>query len=224
MPSRDKILNAAARVYATAGYRGATTRRIAEEAGVNEVTLFRHFGSKAALIEQALRASTATEPVPGETLPEQPEDPERELTAWCARYLDRLRATRSMFRKAMGEANERPEGVPCFTNAPLCAGHELKAYMKRMRAAGLYGGPGREVSDAEAHAAGTMLMSALLGDAMGREMMSDLYPRPAERAPALYVRMFLRALRCAPVQPVQRDRSRGDRPRAVRAARTSDPR
>ena len=46
---QNRILAAAARVYAQYGFRGATTRLIANEAGVNEVTLFRTFGSKAEL-------------------------------------------------------------------------------------------------------------------------------------------------------------------------------
>jgi len=37
------------------GYKGATTRAIAERAGVAEVTLFRRFGSKANLIAAAVR-------------------------------------------------------------------------------------------------------------------------------------------------------------------------
>ena len=52
---RHRILNAAARVYALHGWRGATTRRIADEAGVNEVTIFRQFGSKDALLDIAMR-------------------------------------------------------------------------------------------------------------------------------------------------------------------------
>jgi hypothetical protein len=51
-----------------------------------------------------------------------------------------------------------------------------------------------DVRDEEAHAAGAMLMAALFGDAMGRDMMPDLYPQPPERAAALYVRVFLRAI------------------------------
>ena len=53
MEIRAKILEAAARVYSQHGFRGATTRLIAQEADVNEVTLFRTFGSKEALIEEA---------------------------------------------------------------------------------------------------------------------------------------------------------------------------
>jgi AcrR family transcriptional regulator len=38
------------------GYAGATTKQIAEAAGINEVTLFRRFGSKANLLRQAMLA------------------------------------------------------------------------------------------------------------------------------------------------------------------------
>jgi AcrR family transcriptional regulator len=54
--TRQRILQAAAMVFAEKGYARATTRALAAAAEVNEVTLFRHFGSKqnlfAAVIEQ----------------------------------------------------------------------------------------------------------------------------------------------------------------------------
>ena len=70
MTVRDELLGAAARVYAEAGYRGATTRRIALAAGVNEITLFRHFGSKDALLREAL--ARCQDPHSDELLPETP--------------------------------------------------------------------------------------------------------------------------------------------------------
>jgi AcrR family transcriptional regulator len=45
------------------GYDGATTRAIAEDAGVNEVTLFRRYGSKAGLFEQAIASRLADTPL-----------------------------------------------------------------------------------------------------------------------------------------------------------------
>ena len=54
--TRQRILLAAAQVFAGKGYARATTRALAAAAGVNEVTLFRHFGNKqnlfAAVIDQ----------------------------------------------------------------------------------------------------------------------------------------------------------------------------
>ena len=49
-PARQLLLSAAARVFARDGLAGATTRAISREAGVNEVTLFRTFGTKEHLI------------------------------------------------------------------------------------------------------------------------------------------------------------------------------
>jgi AcrR family transcriptional regulator len=48
--TRERILSAAREVIARKGKRGATTREIADVAGVNEATIFRHFGTKEALI------------------------------------------------------------------------------------------------------------------------------------------------------------------------------
>lgn len=48
--TRSRIIVAAREVIARKGKRGATTREIAEVAGVNEATLFRHFGTKESLI------------------------------------------------------------------------------------------------------------------------------------------------------------------------------
>jgi AcrR family transcriptional regulator len=44
--TRARIIQAASQLFTEKGFSGTTTRAIAELAGVNEVTLFRHFGSK----------------------------------------------------------------------------------------------------------------------------------------------------------------------------------
>jgi AcrR family transcriptional regulator len=203
MASRDKLLAAAARIYGESGFRGATTRRIADEAGVNEVTLFRLFGSKSALIAEALRehAPRHVDPV---ALPSEPSDPERELAEWCDAQLVHLRAARSMIRKAMGEIEEHPEMAPCMSEGTTCAFHELREYGLKLKHRGA------AISDREVHAATAMLISALFADAMGREMMPTLYPQPESDAAALYARLFLRAVGCGE--------------RQTRAARSSPPR
>lgn len=52
--TKDKIIDAAIELVNEKGYKGATTRAIAERAGVNEVTLFRHFGNKKGIVEAAI--------------------------------------------------------------------------------------------------------------------------------------------------------------------------
>ncbi len=57
--TREKIIEAALRVFSQAGFIGATTKNIAKEAGVNEVTLFRHFGNKEKLFAEVIRNYSA---------------------------------------------------------------------------------------------------------------------------------------------------------------------
>jgi AcrR family transcriptional regulator len=57
--TRQRIIAAAMRLFGRQGYSQTTTRQIAADAGVNEVTLFRHFGSKKGLLEVCIEAYNA---------------------------------------------------------------------------------------------------------------------------------------------------------------------
>jgi AcrR family transcriptional regulator len=63
----DKLQSAASRVLVRSGLRGATTRRIAAEAGLSEMTLFRRFGTKerllSAVMNRLLLQETARPPI-----------------------------------------------------------------------------------------------------------------------------------------------------------------
>ena len=50
--TRDKILLEASHLFATHGFRGASTRQIAERVGVQQPTLFKHFSSKRAMLAE----------------------------------------------------------------------------------------------------------------------------------------------------------------------------
>lgn len=49
---RRKILEAASRLFADAGYQNVSMRRIAEEVGCSQMAAYRHFPDKSALIQQ----------------------------------------------------------------------------------------------------------------------------------------------------------------------------
>ncbi len=55
--SDQAVFDAVLGVIAEQGYERATTRTIAEAAGINEATLFRRFGSKQNLLRQAVRSN-----------------------------------------------------------------------------------------------------------------------------------------------------------------------
>lgn len=53
--AREKVLEAAMKLFSENGFHATTTRKIAQEADVNEVTLFRHFPSKLGLFQEILQ-------------------------------------------------------------------------------------------------------------------------------------------------------------------------
>ncbi|MDA1305800.1 MAG: TetR/AcrR family transcriptional regulator, partial [Acidobacteria bacterium] len=104
---RESLLKAALKLFAEHGSRGATTRRIAQEAGVNEVTLFRHFPNKQTLLHAALHAFV--EQTPYLRLPDTPGDVATELDAWARDHHKHLHRMRALIRTSMGEFEENPE-------------------------------------------------------------------------------------------------------------------
>jgi AcrR family transcriptional regulator len=190
MEAREKILRAALRVYEEAGSRGATTRRIASVAGVNEITLFRHFGSKGALLTEAVRAAALDSAE--SRLPDEPVDPAAELTEWCRAHYGHLLRMRALIRTCMGELEQEPELAACAGATPARVAAELEAYLVALRERGM-------ADAALDHAvAAAMLMSALFADAMGRDVMPGRYSYTPDEAPARYVKLFLRAIGAVP--------------------------
>jgi AcrR family transcriptional regulator len=111
MDVREEILKAAARLYCEAGFRGTTTRGVAREAGVNEVTVFRHFGSKEALLREAIGRQWGGGGCSPFAL-ESRGDPHAELQDWAGRLTKGLREMAPLIRTRLGEFEEHPEIVP----------------------------------------------------------------------------------------------------------------
>lgn len=100
------------------------------------------------------------------------------------------------------------------------AEHELRDYVRRLRRLGFLADPATDACGIKVDfdVAVKMFTSAIFSDVMGRDVMPELYPQPAERAPVLYVRCFLRAIALRRVA-----RERGRKP-ASRARATASPR
>ncbi len=197
---RHRIMHAAARVYAQHGWRGATTRRIAEEAGVNEVTIFRQFGSKDALLDLAMRECSRIEAQA--MLPLEPARPEDELTDWATTHYEGICSMRHIIRQMLIDARERPDAMACANHGPSSALAQLREYVVRLRRNGWIG-EADGVSPADVTPAFSMLMGALFNDAMNRDMMPELFPQPATQTIRAYVRIFLRGIGTR-AQPIPR--------------------
>jgi AcrR family transcriptional regulator len=100
--TRARILAAAKEVYEQNGTRGTTTRVVAERAGVNEATLFRHFGSKHALLE-AMRESACPATFVESVLAALSGDLRTDLRALAGILVERMHAQRSMMCISMAE-------------------------------------------------------------------------------------------------------------------------
>jgi AcrR family transcriptional regulator len=186
MDVRESLLKATVKVFAEAGARGATTRRIAAEAGVNEVTLFRHFKSKDDLLETAL--SALAQLVADRRLPDVPSDPVAELTEWARDHHKQLNKYRALIRKTMGEFEEHPSLCACTCTATTKIASDLADYLKTLQLSGL-------ASPAfTPHAAAAMLMGALFTDAVGRDAMPDRFPYPMKDAIDLLMPLFFNAI------------------------------
>ena len=185
MNVKDQLLEAAVQVYAESGYHGATTRRIASAAGVNEITLFRHFGSKDVLLREALARCQAEGVVP---LPEVPHDPLQELTVWSRSHLLHLQQRAALIRTCLSEFAERPDLVTPEISCPARATRALVAYLERLRELGML------AESLDVRAAAAMLLGTLFADAIGRDIVPDMYAVPTEEAIGQYVALFLRGI------------------------------
>ena len=188
---RNRIIHAAARCYALHGWRGATTRRIAEEAGVNEVTIFRQFGSKEALLAFAMRECSRLEHAVG--LPSKPEHPARELFQWVHAHHTSLASMRDIVRQMMSEATERPETALRAAEGPSGAVAQLRQYVVQLRRHGWMSADD-DTRPGDVRGAVTMLMGAMFADAMNRELMPTMFPQTVDDSLHVYVRIFLRGI------------------------------
>ncbi|MEJ1973134.1 MAG: TetR/AcrR family transcriptional regulator [Lacunisphaera sp.] len=104
LPTRDRLLEAAARVFAREGLTGATTRAIAEEAGVNEVTLFRHFQTKERLLAAVVQENFGSKLVPNQVeIPTPTADLRADLLALTRCYETLLTSNWPLVRAMLGE-------------------------------------------------------------------------------------------------------------------------
>src|SRR5690606_14224380 len=188
MDVRTQLLDAAVNVFAQVGFRGATTRRIAQVAGVNEVTLFRHFGSKEGLIMEAIHRSL--EALRSDArLPDEPVDPAAELLDWTTKHYQFILEHQRLIKAAMAEAQTRPTMSCVGRRVAEHVDLPLQGYIERLQEQGLCD------AGLDASVAASMLSGAIFADAMGREAHHHCFGFSEDEAPQRYLDFFVRALR-----------------------------
>src|SRR5262245_66620122 len=83
LPPRERILAAARDLFYRLGIRAVGVEAIAEAAGTNKMTLYRHFTSKDELVAECLRQTAAESGQMWVTLEAAfPDDPKAQLRGW----------------------------------------------------------------------------------------------------------------------------------------------
>lgn len=138
---RQQILEVASGLFARKGYQGATTREIAEQAGVNEALLFRHFPSKEnlywTLIEELCSAGGRRQRV--RRILEKGGGDNEIVEAIAREFLNRNQRDRELTRLLWFTALENHELSARFFNIFIAEIYsELAAYVRRRMRAGAF--------------------------------------------------------------------------------------
>lgn len=132
-PTRQRLIHTALELFALQGVTATTTRQIAESAGVNEVTLFRHFGSKHGLLLAVMEESAVFTQL-GQTLVQQADQSSniyqalKDYATACLQALDRIP---EVVRSVVGEAGNFPaENRAALGRGFTQANHYVAAYFE----------------------------------------------------------------------------------------------
>lgn len=105
---RQRLMDAARAEFSDKGIEAATTRGIAERAGCNEVTIFRHFESKQKLLAAVVQETSGEFRALCECRGEFSGDPRVDLERFARVYNTSLERCEGMARTLVGEGNRRP--------------------------------------------------------------------------------------------------------------------
>ncbi len=191
--TRERILQAAHAVFSTEGYRGATTRRIAAEAGVNEVTLFRLFETKEDLLAAAVdhAVETSIRRLHATALPSTPCDVHAELRDRMRTVLQAFQSSAPQVRTALAEWGQHP-GIDERRLATARYLHdEVLAYMREAQRRGLI----RE--DVAPEAATAMVIAPLFAHGLLHTIIPGVFGDGQARAADAYLDIALNGLQPA---------------------------
>ncbi|MBE9059864.1 TetR/AcrR family transcriptional regulator [cf. Phormidesmis sp. LEGE 11477] len=106
LSSRERIVKSALELFAQQGTTATTTKEIAERAGVNEVTLFRQFGSKQGLLLSVLKEAPVLEKM--QAALSEVVGANQPLTAYGETILELLTQAPELVRSLIGESGQSP--------------------------------------------------------------------------------------------------------------------
>ncbi|MGM8216726.1 TetR/AcrR family transcriptional regulator [Bacillaceae bacterium W0354] len=131
--TQERILEAAIQLISEKGYASATTRAIADKAGVNEVTIFRHFGNKSEILKEIIRRFSY-EPVMNRAINSDiTYDLEKDLLHFLTVYFEHMVSIKDLIFIALKEMNTFPEINKEVSKVPHILKVQLKDYFIEMK-------------------------------------------------------------------------------------------
>jgi AcrR family transcriptional regulator len=109
--TRERLLDAAAQTFSSDGIRGATTREIAKKAGVNEVTLFRHFKSKEQLLRAVLQRGLTDEVAIMDQHSSWKENLRESMEKYARHYYSHMEKKKGIARAFLAESQVLPKSM-----------------------------------------------------------------------------------------------------------------
>ena len=137
MSVREAIVKSAMEIFSEKGYRGGTTREIADHAGCNEVTLFRHFGNKEALFEESLQRFTPPSMLPKALSDKLTGDVETDLRNIANEYIDAALDELPYIRMSLIEIPRNPELARLMAVLPVSMTSNVNEYFLKMHEDGV---------------------------------------------------------------------------------------
>ena len=110
LPPRERILAAASDLFYRQGIRAVGVEAIADAAGTNKMTLYRHFASKDELIAEYIRRlASCSESIWGELARQHPNDARKQLIGWLKLMGDHINNPKERGCAIANAAVELPE-------------------------------------------------------------------------------------------------------------------
>lgn len=135
--ARERLISAAGKVFGLKGLQGATTREIAREAGVNELTLFRHFHSKANLLATVLHHAAEDQAQVRVRMDASDQDVLSGLLTFARAFNEMLESHEGLIRTLIGEVHRDPASARQVTDGAFAPWREsLTMHLRSWQSSG----------------------------------------------------------------------------------------
>ena len=151
-----KIIDTMMEIILERGYTGATTKDIAEKAGVNECTIFRKFKEKKEIVIAGMELPQYRPNITSETFADIKWDIESDLKMFMENYMKEV--TPQFVRLSIGLRSPQiyPQTAPLIMDIPQTFLHSLTDYLCEMKKRG-------KIKDIDCDAVAASILSATFG-------------------------------------------------------------